>query len=94
MTNINDVYRERNQLVAALSKLWPAHLALHAEDDAEWDKEWRNIVFIHAPVGQLSWHIHDSDLPMFSHLSYEENCWDGHSTEEKYRRLNSFIGEG
>lgn len=36
---------------------------------------------------QASWHIHDSELPLFSHLPREQRVWDGHTTEEKYARL-------
>lgn len=38
---------------------------------------------------QLSWHIHDSDVDDFEHLELKKgNSWDGHTTEEKYRRLS------
>jgi len=87
----NNAYRERNLLVAALSKIFPAHLALHPESE-QWDDDWRNIVFIEAPIGkgkttQLSWHIHDSELGYFKHLPQGRNDWDGHDTKEKYNRL-------
>jgi len=40
------------------------------------------------PTGQMTWHIHDSELPMFDHLGRASvNTWDGHTTEEKYERL-------
>ena len=97
-------YWERNQLVAALSKLYPAWLARHPEEDKEWESEWRWIVFVEIPTRelemkymqggfmvkhkrQLAWHIHDSDLQYFNHLPARVNTWDGHSTQEKYRRL-------
>lgn len=81
-------YAERNQLIAALSKIWPAHLADHPADDASWDDEWRTIVCIHSPMGQLTWHIKSSERPLFAHLRHDQNHWDGHSSEEKYRRLS------
>lgn len=108
------VYKERNQLVAALSKLFEScsWLGRHVDKPGEsWSDDWKWVVFIHPEhCGQMSWHIHDSDLPMFDHLkrepeqvkqptynpmgvrtgTYEGNVgapWDGHSTEEKYRRL-------
>lgn len=121
-------YWERNQLVASLSKVFPAHLAKHPEEDTEWDEDWRTIVVIKLPLAlcatesvrgyecrhtfgdeyqsmgmkdtvglrekvegeeyyQLSWHIHDSEIPMFDHLVYQEFMWDGHTNEDKYRRL-------
>lgn len=80
-------YAERNKLVAALSHHYPSHLALHNEADASWDADWRTIVCIHAPVGQLAWHVHDSERPLFEHLVFEANDWDGHTTDEKCARL-------
>jgi hypothetical protein len=89
----NAAYNERNRLVAGLSKLFPSHIGLHSEADAAWEKDWRHIVFIHLPTGQVSWHIHDSELRMFAHLHVlSQNCWDGHSTEEKYKRLEALNG--
>lgn len=100
----DQAYWERNQLVAALSKIYPSWLGWHKEKD--WDDEWRNIVYIEIPstiqnhgdmrnyfgdvspsVRQLSWHIHQDDLGYFSHLKQGIKGWDGHSTDEKYRRL-------
>ena len=95
-----NAYWERNQLVAALSKLFPAWLGKHDLNDRAWDADWRTIVYINIPpeargvtdgkdfTHQISWHIHDSEVPMFDHLSYDaRESWDGHDTEEKYRRL-------
>lgn len=89
----NKVYQERNCLVAALSKLWisdtPGSCWLaHHPDDPSWDKEWLTIVFFDLPqTGQMCWHIHDLELPAFAHLSWGPNTWDGHTTEQKYARL-------
>jgi len=80
-------YHERDMLVAALSAIYPSHLCRHPDADADWDDDWRWIVCIHLPTGQATWHIHASELPLFSHLVRDENHWDGHTTEEKYRRL-------
>ena len=81
-------YSERNQLVAALSKLFPSWMEWHSEEDAAWDNDWRNIVFIELPTGKVSWHIHDSELNHFHHLrKMVGSYWDGHTTDEKYRRL-------
>lgn len=82
----NQAYRERNMLVAALSRLYPSHLMKHP-DDPIWDGDWRWIVCIEGPAGQMTWHLHDSHLPLFNHLLERENNWDGHTTDEKYARL-------
>lgn len=81
-------YAERNHLVAALSKLYPASLERHPEEDKTWEDDWRWVVFVDLPTGQASWHIHDSELPQFAHLPrHAGRRWDGHTTTEKYARL-------
>ena len=87
-----EVYRERDQLVAALSKHYDAHLSWHAAED--WEDAWRNIVCIHLPTGQVTWHIHESELHLFDHLYMQAGHWDGHGTPEKYRRLNALPDVG
>lgn len=67
---------------------WDASLGMHPESDVAWDPEWRTIVYLMTPHGQLSWHVHDSDVPLFQMLSVRhDRAWDGHGTPEKYRRL-------
>lgn len=92
----NGAYHERNMLVAALSRLFPAHLAQHVDKEGEepWDSKWRWIVFIdipksntHSETLQLAWHIEDTQLSLFAHLKEETNRWDNHTTQEKYERL-------
>lgn len=88
-------YWERNQLVAALSKVYPAYLTKHEQNDKSWDEDWRTIVTIKLPTGvtgwrQAAWHIHDSEIPNFDHLEYSFSIgWDGHTSEEKYKRLRA-----
>lgn len=82
----NGAYSERNKMVAALSKIFPASLERH--DGAEWEDDWRWVVFMDLPTGQVSWHLHDSEIPQFAHLPRQVGRkWDGHSTDEKYARL-------
>jgi hypothetical protein len=84
-------YRERNKLVAALSKLLPSHLLKHDENDEGWDKDLMNIVCILGGAGPMTWHIQDKEIWMYEHLpkGHLSSCesWDGHNTEEKYARL-------
>lgn len=86
----NGAYAERNKLVALVSKVFPSCLGRHEEADAGWDDDWRWIVYVTLPTGQCSWHIHDSDLPLFAHLRREDVTWDGHTTDEKYERLAAY----
>ncbi len=82
-------YTERNRLVAFLAALFPSSLERHQpEDDPNWEPEWKNVVYIDLPTGQAGWHIHDSELPLFDHVPGDQGRkWDGHTTQEKYRRL-------
>jgi hypothetical protein len=86
----DNAYAERNKLVQFVSKLFDSHLARHPDSDTTWENDWRWIVCIHAPFGQMTWHIHDSQYEMFKHLPERPGDWDGHSTEEKYQRLESY----
>ena len=81
-------YHERNQLVALLAALFPSSLDWHPEEDMD----WRWIVFIDTPAGQMSWHIHDAELSLFDHVPRNQGWnWDGHTTEETYQRVRNLI---
>ena len=92
-------YRERNQCVAALARMaiglgWPGGMGKHDPADQSWDADWRNLVGIDGPSGQMTWHSHDSDLPMFDGIPAAgalewAYVWDGHTTPQKYERLRS-----
>lgn len=86
----DQAYWERNQLVCYLSKILPAWKERHPDSDKDWEDDWKNIIFIHFPEGIYSWHIHDCEMPYFSHLKFREgNSWDGSTTEQKYASLRS-----
>ena len=81
----DEAYWERNRLVAILARIWPSGRAI--TDIPGWDQKWHNCVYIDSPRGQLSWHIHDDEMVQFASLPEYTKPWDGHTTEEKYRRL-------
>jgi hypothetical protein len=84
-SEIDQAYYERNKLVRFLASLFPAGIA--KTDIPGWEPEWHNCVYIDTPEGQLSWHYHDEEAHLFSALPPYEKPWDGHSTLEKYLRL-------
>lgn len=98
---LDAVYRERNLVVALAARLalqYPRSFAWIGRHQPaageEWDPAWENIIFIDIAGQQLSWHIHESELPVFQFLPDCRDLpprstmrWDGHSTEEKYRRI-------
>jgi hypothetical protein len=83
---VDTAYRERNALVAALARHYPS--GIRKTDIPGWDPCWHNCVFIDTQEGQMSWHYHDSDARLFAGLPPYEKPWDGHTTPEKYERLN------
>lgn len=89
----NNAYSERNNCVVGLALLardlgYKVGIAQHDPNDTEWEDDWRNILVIELPTGQVTWHFHDSEMHMlYSFGALEGYEWDGHTTEEKYRRL-------
>ena len=77
-------YRERAHLIAHLAALHPSHIGF---DPSEPD--WP-VVYVETEAGQLSWHLSADDLPLFAHVPRGEADWDGHTTEQKYARLDNF----
>jgi hypothetical protein len=81
----NNAYRERNLLIVVLAKLFPASIELDAIGT---DPEWKYVVIVDFPTGQASWHIHRDEINLFSFLPLNAGrVWDGHTTDEKYRRI-------
>jgi len=89
-------YTERNRVVAAFARMaqehgWP--VAILKTDIDGWDPEWRNCIFIGTPFGQVSWHFHDKERDLFPNtMAGPGAIWDGHTTDEKYRRLGELVG--
>lgn len=91
----NEVYKERNQCVAALARAAVAmgcSVSVTKTEIEGWDAAWHNCVFVDLPTGQVSWHFHDDDMWMLEGLpTVDAVKWDGHSTPEKYQRLNKWL---
>lgn len=93
---MDEVYHERDQVIALAAflaqkagvQVW---MGEHERDDPAWEAEWRHIVYIQLPTGQVSWHIHDSELPLFRFIPSSTTPWDGHTVEAKYSRLERYV---
>lgn len=86
MSRLDAAYTERAHLVALLAALYPSHIGYNDPSSPEWA-----VVTIEAPTGQMSWHIGTHDMPLFQHVlktTHQHQLWDGHTTEEKYRRMD------
>ena len=82
--DLNAAYRERNTVVAALIRVggYPSFLVPAPDAEGWW------IVYAETPEGQVSWHVAAADLDLFWGVPAAHAKWDGHDTEEKYRRVN------
>jgi hypothetical protein len=83
-------YAERDKCIALIARMaevlgLPVWRGRH--EGGEWDDDWRNVIYVELAAGQVSWHVHDSEMPMFKWVPLQVGgSWDGHDTEEKYRR--------
>jgi hypothetical protein len=86
------VYRERAQLVALLAALFSSSRSIDPGEPMCPD-----VVYLETEAGQLSWHLLPVDAQAFlSHVDHvgpdhPAASWDGHSTDEKYRRITELI---
>jgi hypothetical protein len=91
MTAADELYAERNQLVALLAQLYPSGTKRTAIEG--WEPEWHGCVYIDLPTGQASWHYHEREAGLFAGLPPEAGEGDGHTTERKYERVARLIHE-
>lgn len=88
----DNAYKERDYLVAVLTKLWPSHILQHQPgEDPHWEADWMTVICVHIAGRHLGWHIHDSERHLFSHLMnspLQVHGYDGMSTAEKYGHLS------
>lgn len=77
-----NIYMERAYLIRFLVSKYNSRFGID-ENEPDWP-----VIYIDTPTGQLSWHISKNDMHLFEGVPVDPNVkWDGHSTEEKYRRL-------
>lgn len=97
MFSKDQAYWERNQLVCALSKIYPSWMELHPYKDKSWDKDWRNIVFIEIPVRCEPMNFYPACMEPW-HTRSMQMSWHLHKDDVVYfkhlkkRRGNSWDG--
>lgn len=93
MSDKTNLYSERANIVAALLQAYAMlDIKIGFYIDPEAGKEWP-VVFAELPEGQVTWHFSRKDfdrLGLGKLLKKFSHNYDGHSTEEKYRRLAAF----
>lgn len=79
------VYRERAHLVAHLAAVYPSCIGYTDPSEPDWA-----VVTVSLPTGQACWHVAPDDMDLFGHVAATgAELWDGHSTAEKYERLDA-----
>ncbi|MEU0991099.1 hypothetical protein [Streptomyces sp. NPDC005953] len=86
------VYRERARLIALVAGGIAEQAVVAPALDIE-EPGWQ-IVYVTLHGRQCSWHISPRDADLFAHLDHvpaddPRAQWDGHTTEEKYERIDS-----
>lgn len=86
---MDEIYRERNALAAALARLFPSCVGMD-KDAPDWP-----VLYIELPTGQVSWHFSPNDVDLLEGIPRNDHdWWDGHTTEEKYAHLAALNGAG
>ncbi len=86
LVELSSVYRERNHCVALIARM-AQHMGLRAAIYEALDEPGWFLVFINLPTGQVSWHIPESDLDLFTEIQVVPTLWDRHDTVLKYQRV-------
>lgn len=74
---LDAVYSERMLVVSMLAKMSGCSYGLGKDDNIDWEDEWRNVVYIDLPQGQVSWHIAPTDMHLFEGFPEYTGKWDG-----------------
>ncbi len=90
----SSTHSERNHLVILAAHMarmlgWRAGVGTHGGDIVAGFGE---VVRIDTPVGQLSWHIHDTQLTWLENLPPYDAPWDGTTRERKYELIRELFG--
>lgn len=88
--DIDDVYRDRNILACAFAHAVDAPSGWRP--DPESPEEWA-IVWVAAPLGQVSWHVPHDMAEKIGPLRYDVE-YDGHDRWTKNQRLARWCFDG
>lgn len=86
----NASYRERNILAGLLVKLLPGS-GTGIDPAIPEGKNYRHVVFLELPAGQVSFHCRDADFQLLKHLPAYGRPFDGHSKIQAIERLHDAL---
>lgn len=85
-------FEERDRVVMLAVKLamaqgLPVGQLPHVGEN--WGPQWKRLVAIELPTGQVSWHMPESRAYLFDWLPPHARGWDSHDTAVKYQRIDA-----
>lgn len=88
--DLANAYTERAQLIAFMAAVLKSSWNYGDSANPEWP-----VVYIDLEEhGQASWHISPADFHLFGHVPQNDDTyWDGHTTIQKYHRLQQLVAE-
>jgi hypothetical protein len=74
---LDEAYTQRMIVVRMLAIHSGCTYGVGRDANEDWDDDWRNVVYVDLPEGQVSWHISPRDLHLFEDFPKYEGMWDG-----------------
>ena len=74
---LQKAYTERMIAVKLLCLYCKCPYGIGKDTNESWDDEWRNVIYIDLPCGQVSWHVAPNDLHLFKDFPEYVGVWDG-----------------
>lgn len=77
---LNRAYTERAIASVLLAKSAIAlgfKAGVGTDDNVDWEEQWRVVLYVDLPHGQISWHISPEDQHLLAGLPKYEGKWDG-----------------
>lgn len=91
---LDAAYLDRDRVLALLAAFAASagHRAgIGFDSDPAVRAPWNRVLFIDLPTGQVSWHIHERNLPLFDGLDAYDAAWDGHDLSSKFARVAAMV---
>lgn len=84
--SVDSAYTQRMLVVRLLALKSGSRYGVGKDNNSHWDDEWRNVIYIDLPEGQVSWHIAPHDLHIFKDFPKYDGDWDGkfNGRDEKF----------
>jgi hypothetical protein len=86
----NDAYRQRNLLAMLLASEHGGSLVAAVPSESEWTR----VLLVPLRTGQISFHLHDSEVRTVLECPYirqVDGGWDGHTDAEKWKRVRAAL---